>query len=118
MTTPQPVIVSVPGEARYMVVEPYSYAGVFIDIGFMFDGASIPAIAWQVLYTPFHPDVMAAAVVHDKLYRTGERPRRQADKLFKEMLIMNGVDEVIAKLMYRGVRVGGRSAFNNNEEAA
>lgn len=32
---------------------------------FRYDGASVPAIAWQLIHTPFNPLVMAPALVHD-----------------------------------------------------
>jgi len=48
-----------------------------------------------------------AAVVHDFLYSCNDVPRELADDIFKEALLSVGVDGVLAKAMFRAVRLFG-----------
>lgn len=107
----QPSLSPVPHRDEYCLDEDYTYK--FRDIKivvpgyFCFDGASIPAWAQPLTYTPFHPMVMAAALVHDWLYCSHQVPRETADDIFLEILLRNGADQGKAELMYKAVRVGG-----------
>jgi len=82
-----------------------------IPAGFVFDGASIPKIFWTITTSPFNPKVMRAACIHDFLYRTHAIPRKQADKLFMQILIEDGMAEESAEVLYSAVRVGGHTAY-------
>jgi len=95
--------------------------GVKIPKGFRWDGASIPRFLWALIYSPFHPDVMAPSMVHDYLYRyhdgqDGNRvfTRKAADDLFEKLLIANGVATETVNTMYSGVRIGGKSSWRVN----
>ena len=116
----QPKVEPIPGRDMFGVTEDYSVVSLAEKITvpefFITDGASIPMFAWQIMYTPFHPDVMAAAVVHDWLYTNHQCSRKMADLIFKDILIANGVDESKADLMYKAVRIGGRAAWKMTEE--
>ncbi|MDX2442143.1 MAG: DUF1353 domain-containing protein [Desulfobacterales bacterium] len=57
-------------------------------------------------YKPFHPDVMAAALVHDWLFLTHQVDRTTADQIFYDRLILNGANPIEAKIMHKAVRVG------------
>jgi hypothetical protein len=103
----QPTLTPVPGKNEYMLVDDYPCDGHLIPAYFCLDGASVPWYAWVAIYTPFHPDVMAAAVDHDWIYLTHQIPRKEADQRFYSILIKNGVSKTKAKLMYQAVRVGG-----------
>ena len=81
---------------------------------FIFDWASVPRIFW-ILFPPSGlPDQPygIAALFHDWLYKHHEiegRPieRVTADLLFYEIMLYTGVDTLIARAMYRAVRLGG-----------
>lgn len=83
---------------------------------YSFDGASIPAVAWTITYTPFHPHVMVCALVHDFLYANHQVTKDVADKIFHQLLLDNGVGSKTAYLMYIAVKFGGGSAYKNNEK--
>lgn len=84
--------------------------------GFIFDGASIPRAAWSVLgYTPFHPQVILAALVHDWLYLNHQCSRAEADLIFKILLLKNGVDPHAAEQMYLAVRSAGWLFWRHSE---
>lgn len=81
-----------------------------IPNGFQSDGASIPRILWPIVGSPFAPEVLLAAVLHDFLYRGGggaHGGRAGADFLFRWMLRSAGVGIVRSWLMWSGVRCFG-----------
>ena len=107
----QPILRPVPQKNKYVLVEDYyaEYVGMIFQLkkGFIFDGASIPIYARAITYPPFHPDVMAAAIVHDYLYKNKPVNRKLADMIFYNRLIVNGVSKIKAKMMYRALRIFG-----------
>jgi hypothetical protein len=80
---------------------------------FQYDGASIPAIAWQIIGTPFNPRFMIASVFHDWLYHTHQVPRAAADKLHYDILKEDGVIEWKAAAMNYAVRRFGEPYWAN-----
>lgn len=114
---PQPKLTPRPEKNLYELIEPYTYIctvddnrlEITVPTGFLYNGASIPAIGWVATYTPFHPDVVAAALIHDWLYGPNELgiDRYTADSIFYQLLIENGVREMTAEIMYNAVRIGG-----------
>lgn len=112
----QPIIKPIPQQNKYELVEDYMavYGSLtfYLTAGFIFDGASIPVYARAITYPPFHPDVLAAAIVHDYLYKTKPVNRKLADKIFYDRLIGNGVGKVKAKMMHLALRIFGWFAWN------
>jgi hypothetical protein len=53
-----------------------------------------------------------AAVLHDWLYRAGGVTREQADAVFDEAMGVLQVGRVARWLMYRAVRIGGSTKWN------
>ena len=112
----QPILVPVPEQGKYRLEYTFFCAvdGKLVCIvprKFIFDGATIPQIFQGLTYTPFHPHVMTAALVHDYLYTSKEVSRKEADKLFRDLLVLNCVDEGVADLMYNAVRMFGGSHY-------
>ncbi|PML80075.1 DUF1353 domain-containing protein [Enterovibrio norvegicus] len=83
---------------------------------FRYDGASIPAPAWQATFTPFHPDVMMPALVHDWLYYNHQVEIELVDDIFYRLLRDNGVDNLRANLMWGAVKAAGRFFWENDKE--
>jgi len=102
----------IPERGVYRLVQSVIIEGIAIYTPYEFNGASIPCFLWPIIGSPFDPRFMAPALVHDKVYDTGELPREAADLLFKKLLIHNGVDEERAETMYAGVQLFGRSHYN------
>ena len=102
----------IPEKGVYRLIESVIIEGVHCPKGFEFDGASVPGFLWPIIGSPFDPRFMAPALVHDRLYSTGEISRKKADKIFKKLLLANGVPEETAESMYAGVRIGGGSHYN------
>lgn len=122
----EPKLVPNPGNNHYVLYEdlPVDVLGqrIWIPSGFHYDGASIPAVAWPVTYTPFAPDVMRAALVHDWLYHAHEdsaedsEHRATADEILFQLLIADTVSTGKAKLMWMAVRSFGGVAWRNDKE--
>ncbi|WP_394209229.1 DUF1353 domain-containing protein [Enterovibrio calviensis] len=83
---------------------------------FRYDGATIPAIAWQITFTPFHPDVMMPALVHDWLFYNHQVDREQADDILFTLLRQNGVDNLRANMIWGAVRTAGGLFWDNDDE--
>lgn len=80
---------------------------VHVKPGFRTDGASIPRFFWRVFGSPYEPDIFAAAIAHDALYRGELVPRRDADAAFLAMMDESGVPRRKRRLVWIGVRLFG-----------
>jgi hypothetical protein len=100
---------------------------VRIGKGFETDFASIPRGLWN-LWPPAGGKYTPAALVHDCVYKTGfvsvddgsvrHVTRAEADDIFKDAMEVAGVGWLSRHLIYRGVRLGGRGAWNKHRKAA
>lgn len=89
-----------------------------VPAGFEFDGASIPPLLWPVIGSPFDPAFMQPALLHDWLYSSHLVTRREADVAFREQLVVNGVTDFRADLMFRAVRLAGWAAWRDTPQDA
>ena len=105
--------IPIPEENRYELAESVVVEGIKIPAGYRWNGASVPSFLWPIIGSPFEPRFMAPSLVHDYGYEFGIMPREDLDKIFKKLLLHNGVDEDRAESMYVGVRIGGRSHYNH-----
>ncbi len=81
---------------------------VMIPKGYRFDGASIPRLLWSVIGSPFEPDLMVAACVHDwycEHTADSYQSRVIGDAVFFFLLTEAGVAHWRRVLMYLGVRL-------------
>lgn len=118
-----------------VILERDGYAIRFtVKKGYMYDGASVPRIAWSI--GGIRPDglIRAAATLHDPVYEfegklnnewiTCERyvdglwikcnriwTRKEADGFFKELLIRAGYNKFKVFMAYQAVRKGGWVAW-------
>ena len=80
---------------------------VHVMPGFRTDGASIPRLLWPIFGSPYDPDIIAAAIGHDALYRGRIVPRRDADNAFRDMMEANGIPARKRRRIWLGVRLFG-----------
>jgi len=83
------------------------------------DGASIPRFFWRIVGGPFSGRYIAAALIHDQLYKaqgSGLMHRKEVDNIFKRAMLSCGVSQWKAKVMYRAVRMGGNWPIKAWEE--
>lgn len=100
------------GQLNWAPNEGQTLAPVRVPWGFVTDLASVPAIFWSVL--PKTGRYAYAAVVHDFLYWDQTRIRGDADLILHTAMLDMGVSSATAQVIYRGVQVAGRSAWNEN----
>ena len=102
------------------VLEEYSYETskglVVVPKGFRTDYASVPKIFRNIINT--YGDHTRAAVIHDWLYRNGHKlgvSRKEADKVFLEVMKEQGVGFFKRQLMYRAVRSFGMFSYKEGD---
>ena len=87
---------------------PQVHHWVSIPSGYPFDGASIPRVCWSLIGSPFEPDLMLAACVHDWYCEHSAecyQSRVIGDAVFFYLLTKAGVARWRRVLMYLGVRL-------------
>lgn len=93
----------------YGVKSKYSNDRITVPVGFITDFASSPFIVWS--FIPKWGKYGKAAIVHDFLYQTKQRSRKEADLIFKEAMIVLKVAPWRVFLMFWGVRLFGWLAW-------
>jgi hypothetical protein len=93
------------------VVKYYDYTFI-IPEGFRTDFASVPRL--PIVYMLFAGRGDKAAVFHDYLYTTHELTRLESDVAFLDAMEAQGLGWEIRRPMYRGVRLGGQSAWDKS----
>lgn len=86
---------------------------ICVKKNFITDGASRPQATGSLCNRMSGPEA-EAAVLHDWLYSRDSGPglrRKQADQLFYDAMIAEGVSKWRAKLIYAGVRMGGQKSW-------
>jgi hypothetical protein len=86
---------------------------ISVSIGFQTDFASIPRPFW--VFLPKWGKYGNAAVVHDWLYWTQERPRRASDEILLEAMGVLGVGTVTRHAIFWAVRAFGWIAWLRNQ---
>ncbi|HEU4742656.1 MAG TPA: DUF1353 domain-containing protein [Meiothermus sp.] len=116
-----PPVISYLGEGQWSLAAEYVYQDggrtLRIPRGFVFDLASVPRFLWWLI-APFELSVVAP-LVHDFLYRYRGNPpagtveplkvytRREADVLFEQIMVMEGVPAWRQISAYTAVRFFG-----------
>lgn len=88
---------------------------IIVPARFQTDFVSIPRLFW--VYENPLGDAAKAAVLHDWLYATAARPRREADAIFLEAMGVLGVDFLKRHALYCAVRVFGRRSYGRLDPA-
>ena len=83
---------------------------VVVPVGFITDFTSVPKLFWGIF--PKWDRYGKASVVHDYLYYSHEKTQEEADYIFYEGMIVLGVEEYKAKMLYAAVKVFGKSRYN------
>ena len=89
----------------YDVGKPNSGDRIIVPAGFITDFASVPRIFWS-LYPPMGK-YAGATIIHDYLYITQERTRKETDLIFLEAMKVLNVPFFRRQIIYRAVRLGG-----------
>lgn len=86
------------------------------EVGFVTDLASINALRYvaPLVYALLVGYGNASCTIHDMLYQDGTLTRKDADDLLYRALRSEGVAKWRASLFWAGVRLFGRSHYNDN----
>ncbi len=87
---------------------------ITVPVGFVSDLANIPRIFWWFV-APWGK-IASAAIVHDRLYHTGELSRQEADLVFLDLMLRLNVPWYQRELVYWSVRIGGRAAWKRSRK--
>lgn len=79
---------------------------VTVPSGFESDGCSVPEFLWDSVSPQIDPRTLRAAIVHDYLYRNALPgwTRKDADELFYDFMVEDGMPKFKAGIAYYGVR--------------
>ena len=92
---------------KVLIYETLSGNLIIVPQGFISNGASIPRFFWRLIGSPWSGKYGRAAVVHDYMCFAEKVPRKQADKIFLEIMQELGVSWWRRGVMYWAVRVAG-----------
>jgi len=95
-----------------------SIGTVTVPPGFLWDGASVPRVLWNMI--PPWGSYSGAALVHDWLYRTRRTcasstktiTKEEADRVFYELMLEDGVHKSRAWTMWQAVALWGGKAWS------
>lgn len=101
---------------RWQRVLPLSGRTITGEVGFTFDGASIPPWLWTFYRLhPFHPDILADALGHDILVRAELLPSAACNLEFRAMLMENSKRGAeVAGQFYLGVVLATHSVWSQH----
>lgn len=110
-----------PDRKTWRLLAPFSYLDpdhglIEVPAGFETDFASVPR--WPLTFALLGQYGHAAAVLHDRLYSTGQLSRADADRVFLNALRSSGIARWRAWLMWAGVRIGGANRYNQTPPSA
>jgi Protein of unknown function (DUF1353) len=99
-----------------------SIGTVTVPSRFVWDGASVPRILWNII--PPWGSYSGAALVHDWLYRTRTCcasstktiTKEEADRVFYELMLEDGVRKSRAWVMWQAVAFLGGKAWSRMKE--
>lgn len=106
--------VRVCGDRDFMLIAPLIYRDDTGNIGEVRSGQHVDfGSVWNI---PFAALLLAGRynkvfTVHDDDYRNGKCTRLQADEKMKKALIAEGMNTKLAAIVYRMVRIGGKSSY-------
>ena len=76
--------------------------------GFVSDGCTIPRFLWTIFACPHTPEYLPASLIHDWLLchpQAIERNRNLSSRIFRQVLLNEGVNKIKAEIMYLTVDI-------------
>jgi len=83
------------------------YYHIEIRQGFIFDGASIPRIAWRVVGHPYQMPLLVCALLHDILYASEFFTQSECDWIFLELMDKVGINWFKRNTIWSAVKLFG-----------
>lgn len=93
---------------------------VRVPRGFESDGASVPRLFWRLIFPTIDPKALRASIAHDYIYRTHPEGwcKEDADEMFYDLLVEDGVPKWRAWIAYQAVSIFGWYAWRTMGGAA
>lgn len=121
---PMPQVTPAAVKGTWRLLEPYNVSvacggkrySFWIQAGFEFDGASIPRGLWRLCGHPLEAPRIAAALVHDWLYRAQVLDRGVADEIFNVLCKEVGMSAWRTGPEWAALRVCGWVAWRSNRD--
>jgi hypothetical protein len=109
-----------PDSAGYILGSDYGFSlagggAMTVPAGFWFNCASIPAVLWAVIYSPFDPRIITGALVHDWLYTSHVTDRRTSDDTLMQYAAIGGGSRAKVAAIGAGVKTFGGAFWGHNE---
>jgi len=108
---------ALPDGKNWLVLHEVRYATrmgrvIYVPADFITDFASIPWF-FRRLFQPATGKHRRAALVHDWIYRTPDLriDKSEADSIFRDIMLGDGLSEWKVWLMYNAVRFGGAGSY-------
>jgi hypothetical protein len=112
------VVKAVNGFAQWQLIKPLFYMSlsghpVTVLAGYRTDLASVPRPVWWLVPRD-DQQARRPAVMHDYIYTnlTHRFSKAEADRMFYDALLEEGMHKPLAWLMYTAVRIGGRGNWS------
>jgi len=86
---------------------------IIVPDGFITDFASVPRIFWSIL--PSIGKYSSASILHDYLYFSKIKSRKESDKIFYEAMLVSGVKKWKAKIIHKIVRIFGAKPYKKSK---
>lgn len=92
--------------------KPPDFPPVTAPRGFVTDFASVPRVFWSI----FRPDgnYAYAAAIHDYLYWLQDRPKKEADLIFRSVMDDLNITDIQKAILYEAVDKFGNSAWTED----
>lgn len=113
-----PVLSPLPIRHYFVLMQEWTYVPrgtnepITIPIRFTTDLDTVPHI--PIVFAIYKGYAVYSALVHDYLYTMCELSRKEADMIFYDAMLEEGVPKHIAKQMYYAVRAFGGRRYNHN----
>ncbi len=104
------------GKEKAVLTKDVWIRGYRIPEGFQWDGASIPTILISLVFLkPFDHRLREASLLHDYMYVWG-LDRANADEVFRQICVENGLSPFRARVLWLGLRVGGWIPYHRSRK--
>jgi hypothetical protein len=93
-------------------------APFIVPQGFKSDGASVPRFFWRLVFPKGDEKAIRAGFAHDWIYRNHPEgwTKAEADLMFYDLLLEDGVEKWRAWIAYQGVKWFGHLAWKTRGE--
>lgn len=86
-----------------------------IPYGFWYNAGSIPALFWQLTYSPYDPILLLPTLIHDWPYLSHVIPRDEADQTLHDYAEKLGASHIKIGMIKKAVSLFGEKYYENDD---